>query len=70
MRKVKIFKGIESELNDLEAEINDWASQNGASIVSITGNIAPQTGSGSGGLPMGSFPASDVLVIVLYEGSK
>ncbi|MCR9292413.1 MAG: hypothetical protein NXI32_06825 [bacterium] len=64
MRKVKIFKGIESELLPLEAEINGWLEENQAQIVSVTGNIAPQTVGGSGG---GTFSTSDVLIIVVYE---
>ncbi len=65
MRKVKIFKGIESELQPLESEINDWLEANNAQIVSITGNIAPQTSTQGGG--GGTFSTSDVLVIIVYE---
>ena len=68
MRKIKIFKSIESELISLETEINDWIVQSKATLVSVTGNIAPQTG--DGGAPLGSFSASDVLVIVVYEESN
>ena len=64
VRKVKIFKGIETELSVLENEINSWLEANGAQLVSVTGNIAPQTGTATGG---GTFSASDVLVIVVYE---
>lgn len=63
MRLVKMFKTIESELWSTEKEINAWVEETGAKIVSVTGNIAPQTGSGSSQ----SFSASDILVIVLYE---
>ena len=63
MRQVKIFKSIESELWNMEKEINNWAQETGAEIVSVTGNIAPETGSST---PHG-FSSSDVLVIVLYE---
>lgn len=66
MRQVKFFKSVESELLELENEINSWIADEGVDLVSITGNIAPQTTSGaSGGL--GTFSASDVLVIVVYE---
>ncbi len=63
MRRVKIFKSIESELWTMEQEINTWIEESGAQIVNVTGNIAPQTGSG----PAHQFSASDVLVIVVYE---
>ena len=66
MKKVKIFKSIESELTSLEDEINSWLAANGASLVSVTGNIAPQT-QGATTTMGGAFSASDVLVIVVYE---
>lgn len=65
MRKIKIFKSIESELFPLEDEINSWLEKSGAELISVTGNIAPQTPSTTMG--SGSFSASDVLVIVVYE---
>jgi hypothetical protein len=65
MQQVKLFKSIESELEDLQKAINEWIKESGAKIISITGNIAPQTGHGGG--PMNTFASSDVLVVVLYE---
>lgn len=64
MRKVKIFKSVVSELETLESEINDWIEAQGVDVVSITGNISPQTH-----VPTSSdtFSVSDVLVIVTYE---
>ena len=64
MRKIKFFKGVESELVALEEEINAWVAQTQADIVAVTGNIAPQTPHGS---TLGTFATSDVLVIVTYE---
>ncbi len=72
MQQVKIFKNVEANLSDLEKEINAWISESGARIVSLTGNIAPQSdpsGAG-GGLSNSTFPPSDVIVIVLYETSS
>jgi len=69
MHQVKIFKGVETEVAQLEQQINDWIRHSGARVVSITGNIAPQTGE----LPEEARPTkaaygpSDVLVIVLWE---
>ncbi|MEM8734428.1 MAG: hypothetical protein AAGG44_09420 [Planctomycetota bacterium] len=67
MRKVKIFKGVESELHPLEDEINQWLEDNNATLVSVTGNIAPQT---PGATTMGTFSASDVLIVLVYETAK
>ncbi len=65
MPKVKLFKSIESELLNMENEINEWIKATGARVISVTGNIAPQSGSGSA--PLGSFSASDVLIVIMYE---
>ena len=65
MQQVKIFKSIESELWNMEAEINRWIEEGNVQIISITGNIAPQTGGSVS--TTGSFSASDVLIVVLYE---
>ena len=69
MQQVKLFKGVENEVGTLEKEINDWLSRSGAKVVTLTGNIAPQSpkSDSAGGLGKGSFAPSDVLVIVLYE---
>lgn len=63
MRQVKIFKSIESELWNMEKDVNNWAQETGAQIISVTGNISPQTG----GSASHGFSSSDVLIVVLYE---
>ncbi len=70
MQQVKLFKGLESDVTTLEGEVNAWIRQSGARVVSITGNIAPQStkpGATAGGLGQGQFSPSDVVLIVLYE---
>ncbi len=68
MQQIKIFKSIESDVSDLERDINAWLKESGARVVNVIGNIAPQTISdpekakGSRG-----FSPSDVLIAVLYE---
>ena len=71
MQQVKIFKNVENNLGELEQEVNAWISQSGARIVSLTGNIAPQSDPSvaGGGLGNSTFPPSDVVIIVLYETS-
>ncbi|MCA9132622.1 MAG: hypothetical protein KDA45_05695 [Planctomycetales bacterium] len=64
MRKVKIFKSVESELGQLEAEINAWIESSRVELISVTGNIAPQTHFDSA---PEAFSTSDVLVIAVYE---
>ena len=64
MQQVKIFKSVDTELGDMESQINSWISESKAKIISVHGNISPQAG--KHGI-QGSFSAADVLVIVLYE---
>ena len=69
MQQVKLFKSVEDQVDSLEKEINDWLSRSGAKVISLTGNIAPQSvkPDGGGGLSKSSFAPSDVLVVLLYE---
>ncbi len=64
MQQVKIFKSVDTELGDMESQINSWIAESKAKVVSIYGNISPQAGKHG---PQGSFSAADVFVIVLYE---
>ena len=72
MQQVKIFKNVENNLGELEQDVNTWISQSGARVISVTGNIAPQSdpSGASGGLSNSAFPPSDVVIIVLYEPAK
>jgi hypothetical protein len=70
VQQIKLFKGIEHELKALEDEINAWLVESQAEVLSITGNIAPQTDSprpDASGLTHSEFPPSDVLIVVLYK---
>jgi len=72
MQQVKLFKGVESEITALEAEVNAWIRQSRARIISITGNIAPQSNlpDGKGGVTGRTlYPPPDVVLIVLYEAA-
>jgi hypothetical protein len=66
MTKVKIFLSVESEYTEMERDINHWIESEHPKIISIQGNIAPQTPS-SGGMIKDTFGSSDLFVIVLYE---
>jgi hypothetical protein len=70
MHQIKIFKGIENDIAGLEKQINSWLEQSGASVVRITGNIAPQSPPPDETLKaIGQTPwaPSDLLVIVHYQ---
>lgn len=71
MQRVKLFKGLETEVEALEQQVNDWAESEGAKILQVTGNIAtqsynPAAKSGSS-LQSNVAAASDLLIVVLYE---
>ena len=72
MQQVKLFTGIEGATEEMSREINGWIRESGATILQISGNIAPQSGgSGATGLSRTGSSAgrvsSDLFVIVLYE---
>ncbi len=69
MQQVKLFKGIETELQVLEADVNSWIKQGGVRVLSITGNIAPQGEPTRQVGEAGSvrLAPSDILLIVTYE---
>ena len=73
VQQVKLFKGIESEVSALEAEVNAWIRESGAKIISVTGNVAPQSNlpDGKGGtMGRSLYPPSDILLVVLYEPTE
>ena len=68
MQQIKIFKSIESDVSDLERDINAWLKASGARVVNVFGNIAPQTiVQATGGTGGRTFAASDLFMAVVYE---
>lgn len=65
VQQVKLFKGVDTEMADLEKQINRFIRKNNIRVLSITGNLSPSPSAGSG--PMNSFAGGDVLLILLYE---
>tara|TARA_B100001250_G_C19784274_1_gene783356 strand:- start:1376 stop:1597 length:222 start_codon:yes stop_codon:yes gene_type:complete len=71
MQRIKLFKGLEGEVDILEKQVNDWAEIEGAKILQVSSSIAaqsynPSAKSGSS-LQTNVTASSDVLVTVLYE---
>ena len=73
MQQVKLFKGIESEIDTLEKEINQWLKETAVRVTQLNANIAPQSvlPSTQGGLSTGGshqrFAPSDLFVMIVYE---
>jgi len=65
MQQVKIFKSVDTEIPEMERQINRWMRKSGARVLSITGNLSTQTPASAGA--MNSFAAGHILMIVLYE---
>ena len=66
MLQVRLFKGVENEIRDLEREINAWLQDSGAKVVNMFGNIAPQSSVPDAKLGK-KFEASDLFICVVYE---
>lgn len=69
MNQIKLFKGIENEIQLLEEEMNQWIRANNATVIQMFGNISPQTlARDSTGLVSGDrrYAPSDLFVAVLY----
>lgn len=69
MQQLKFFKGLETDLEALEDEINKWIRDAKVRIVNIFGNLSPQsmTGEGTRNLSRPGFASSDVLLVIVYE---
>lgn len=72
MQQIKLFVGREDHLSELENDVNQWVAGAGVNVLSITGNIAPQSimpskDNGGGATPGRRFAPSDILVAVTYE---
>ena len=71
MQQIKIFVGREDHTEELEAEVNTWIAQSGVNVLSIAGNIAPQSimpmKEPAAGTPGRRFAPSDLFVLVTYE---
>lgn len=76
MQQIKLFVGREDHTGDLENEVNAWIAESGVTILSIAGNISPQSvlpskeassNLSASGTHTRRFAPSDILVIVTYE---
>jgi len=70
MHQIKLFVGIESDIRQLESDINSWLKETNAEVVNMFGNIAPQTTGAESPRNTESlrrFQPSDILVAVVYE---
>lgn len=64
MRLVKLFAEREDRAQELETDINTWIQESGAEVISVSGNVAPQS---QISYPDKKPAPSDVLIVVVYE---
>lgn len=69
MHQIRLFKGVETEVRELEKEVNAWLKENNVRVVHMSSNIAPQTHEPA---PVGvaksrQYAPSDLLVSIVYE---
>lgn len=68
MHQIKIFKGVEGSLSELERDVNSWLKAFKGEVLAVSGNIAPQSTTSAETLGLGKgFTPSDVIVIVHYK---
>ncbi len=65
MQQVKIFKSVDTEIEDLEKQINRFIRKNNVRVLSISGNHSASNEAASG--PLNTFSGGDITVIMLFE---
>ena len=69
VQQIRIFKSIESEVGELEREINGWLQESGVKVLNIFGNIAPQTVMNDATSTGRAFSPSDIFLVVIFESA-
>jgi len=72
VHQIKLFVDVESNLEAMEQKINQWLAGSGAKVVSVFGNIAPQTvtpDTKGSSLGVRRFSSSDVLIAIVYQSA-
>lgn len=65
MQQIKLFKGVDSDLVELEKTVNRWIRKTGVEVLSVEGNLTAAPAASTGG--MNTFAAGDVLILVRYN---
>lgn len=69
MHQIRLFKGVETDIKDMEKEINAWLKESKARVVHMSSNIAPQTNEPQAfaGPKARQFAPSDLFVSIVYD---
>ena len=70
MHQIKMFKGLESDLAAFENQVNKWLAESKVKVVSIFGNLAPQTvalDQSLSTISKSTFLPSDIWLVITYE---
>ena len=69
MHQIRLFKGVETEIRDMEKEINHWLKDSKARVVHLASNISPQSSDSPtlAGPKSRQFAPSDLFVAIVYD---
>ncbi|HVP72827.1 MAG TPA: hypothetical protein VMS30_03760 [Phycisphaerales bacterium] len=69
VHQIRLFKGVETEVRDMEKEINHWLKDTKARVVHLASNIAPQSNDPQAfaGPKSRQFAPSDLFVAIVYD---
>lgn len=69
MHQIRLFKGVETEIREMEKEINSWLKESKARVVHLSANIAPQTNepAPTGTTKSRAYAPSDLFVSLVYD---
>lgn len=75
MQQVRLFTGTEDQIGSMERSVNDWLRTSNARVISVFGNMSPQSvmpssenkGSLSHDGVSRRFAPSDVFMCVVYD---
>lgn len=70
MHQVKLFKGLETDLAEVEKQMNAWLAANDVKVINIFGNMSPQScpaDDKNAMIAKGTFVPSDIMLVVHYE---
>ena len=69
MHQIKLFKGVETEIREMEKEINAWLKESKARVIQLSANIAPQTNepAPTGVAKSRQYAPSDLFVSLVCE---
>jgi hypothetical protein len=69
VHQIRLFKGVETDIKEMEKEINSWLKDSKARVVHMSSNIAPQSNEPQAfsGPKARQFAPSDLFVAIVFD---